>query len=274
MKSWTLIIGLLIPLLSIGQETDDKMELKVIQETLPQLLDANPNSMASYIQGGAMYEMVVSSFRLSKLVDSTADTNQMRRELDFVADSFATILEKTKILVTLSDTLFAYKYFPSYTEYKDGFIDSTDERIAETWKYTEDDLMEVFQTNHENRGMSNPVDLEFIQLIKAHINNQTPSHRSLTLSELNNRHYEFTNNPPENADSLYMEGLLVHAIRVYRPIFNKARNKACYLYAGQARNGPWREFVFVEKIGEHWILIDEYGSSHIDGNDDWLTIDY
>lgn len=269
MKFWIVLIGLLFPLFSIGQKEDHELEAHVIQETLPQLLDANPNSIASLLKGGEMYELLIESLQFSVMMDSTSDTSQLRMELDALSDSIATILETNKIRVTLSDTLFAYNYSPAYTEYKDGWIDTIDLREKESWEYTEMDLIEVFQTNSAYRGLSTPVDLEFIELIKAHVHSASTNKR-IDVSQFNTQHYEFVNHLPENHDSLTKEGLLIHAIRVYRPVFNEVKDKACYLYAGQARNGPWREFVFVEKHDNKWVFIESYGSEHIDSNEDWL----
>lgn len=174
------------------------------------------------------------------------------------------MLSNQKIVVLLSDTLFAYKYYPFITKYIDGYSDTTDLKIPETWEVIKNDLIEVFETNHKYRGLKNPIDLEFIDLIYDQINSNS-SDIKIELKNLNKSYYEYRS----HLDSNSIGDLRVNGVRLYRPVFNKKLEKACYLFSFQARNGPFREFVFVEKQGKKWVLIESYGSHHIDFNEDW-----
>lgn len=270
MKNWVIILFLMITGLSIGQNTNNELGFAVIKETLPQVLNENPNSIASYVKGGKTYKILTKGYRYLTKEDNTIDTVQLRLELDVISDSITKILEKNKIIVLLSDTLFAYKYLPNYYDHGDGWIDTFDLRDSNTWQIKYEDLVEVFQTNYEFRGLTIPVDLKFTELIKTYINSNDFKDIPIDLNELNNSYYEYTSTLPANFDSLQRQGLFINGIRIYKPLFNKSLDKACYLFSFQARNGPWREFIFIEKRNGNWCFIDSYGSEHIDRNEYWL----
>ena len=40
------------------------------------------------------------------------------------------------------------------------------------------------------------------------------------------------------------------------PVFNDKKDKACYLFSFQASNGPFREFVFVEKQANQNLIVN------------------
>jgi hypothetical protein len=65
-------------------------------------------------------------------------------------------------VVRISDTLFAYRYSPTISKYKDGHSDTTDLKIPENWDYEKNNLIETFQTDYEKRGFKNPIDVKFI----------------------------------------------------------------------------------------------------------------
>jgi hypothetical protein len=264
MKNWFKIFCLILSFQSWGQETNNELEFHVIKETLPQVLDANPNSIASYLKGGGWYET------LFPIIVESADSNQLKSELDLVSDSITKILEHSKICVLLSDTLFAYKYSPFYYDHGDGWVDTFDLRNSSDWLIEYEDLVEVFQTNHKYRGLSKPIDLDFTELVRAHICSNPSQDIPIDLNKLNSLNYTFTSVLPANHDSLRNQGLLMRGIRVYKPVFNKSQDKACYLFSFQARNGPWREFVFIEKKNGKWHFLDTYGSEHIDRNENWF----
>ncbi len=254
----------------VGQDPTNELEFNVIKETLPQLLDANPNSLAFHSKSGKGYERLNRSLKDLVLSKDTTAASQLRFELDLIADSISNILENNKIFVLLSDTLFTYNYSPSYEDFDDGWIDTFDLRDSSTWQIEYEDLVEVFQTNYEYRGLSTPIDLEYAELIRIHINSNPTAVIPIDLNKLSSLNYIYTAIPPANHDSLRNLGLIVNGIRLYKPVFNKSMNKACYLFSYQARNGPWREFVFVEKKDDKWCFIDSYGSKHIDRNEDWF----
>ena len=127
MKNWIKIFCLMLSLQSMGQETNKELEFNVIKETLPQVLDARSISFVSYLKGGKVYESLLS------IILSTPDSSQLRAELDLLADSIAEVLRNNKIVIQLSDTLFAYKSSPTYDDHGDGWIDTFDLRNSSTW---------------------------------------------------------------------------------------------------------------------------------------------
>lgn len=266
MKNWMTLFCLLILLQSVGQEVNNELEFTVIKETLPQVLDANPISFVSYLKGGRVYESLLSTTSISP------DSNQLRVELDLLADSIAEVLKNTKIIIQLSDTLFAYKYSPTYMHFNfgDGWVDTFDLRDSSTWSIKYEDLVEVFQTNHKYRGLSKPIDLEFIELIKTHINLISNDDIPIDINELSSSNYSFTTVLPLNHDSLWRQSMLLKGIRVFRPVFNSSEDRACYLFSYETRTDPWREFVFVEKKNGKWYFLESYGSKHVDKNETWF----
>ena len=266
MKNWITIFCLLISLQSVGQEVNIELEFTVIQETLPQLLDANPISIVSYLKDGKVYEL------FHKVTSMSPDSTQLRFELDLLADSIAGILNNNKIIIQLSDTLFAYKYSPTYTHFNfgDGWVDTFDLRDSSNWLIQYEDLVEVFQTNHEYRGLSIPIDLEFIELIKTHINSNSNEDIPIDINKLSSSNYLFTDVLPLNHDSLRQQSLLLKGIRIFRPVFNTSQDRACYLFSFETITDPWREFVFVEKKNGKWHFLESYGSEHVDKNDSWF----
>lgn len=254
---------------SFGQGKKISLGLEVIKQTLPQVLDQNPNSVACYLKGGAMYELLLKASNLPVGMDSVFNVADYQYELDSVAESVNKLLEKHKITVVLSDTLFAYSYKPRYSVDNDGWVDTTDLRNSETWKYEREDLIDVFQTRYEFRGMKQEVDLAFIDLIQKQIYFKGDDY-TFNLSDLDNERYIFTNSKPADSDTLHKQGLLINAVRVYQPVFNGSKTKACYLFAWQTRNGPWREFVFVEKKKGKWYFVESWGSEHVDLDEHWM----
>lgn len=270
MKNWIALFCLLLSLQSVGQEPTIELEFRAIKETLPQVLDATPNSIANLLKGSEGYETLNRMLTVAEMMDDTITTGKLRSELDQLSDSISKILENTHIFVILTDTLYTYDYSPSYEVYSDGWADTFDLQDSSTWQIKYDDLVEVFQTDYRFRGLSTPIDLEFADLIKAHINTNPAIGIPINLNDLSSLHYIFTSIPPSHQDSLSKRGLLVNGIRLYKPVFNKSFNKACYLFSYQAGFGPWREFVFIEKRNEKWYFLESYGSELIDGNEDWF----
>ncbi|MFN5417895.1 MAG: hypothetical protein ACK5B9_12625 [Flavobacteriia bacterium] len=258
-----LSIGMSFSLLVNGQNTNSQLEISVLKETLPQLLNNNPNSAASYLKNGGGYKLMVEILN-SKFIRDTIGARQTLLELNKLSDSLSEVLSKQKIFVLLSDTLFVYKYSPNIWKNIGGESDTTDLKNLEDWDYEKDILIETFQTDYENRGFKKPIDLEFIDLIKEQINLNS-SHIIIDLKELNNSYYEYR----PLIDSNLVGTLRFNGVRLYRPVFNDKMDKACYLFSFQSSNGPFREFVFVEKQENKWIFIDSYGSHHIDSDDNW-----
>lgn len=251
----------------MGQQVNNELEFTVIQETLPQLLDASPISCVSYLKGGKVYELFHAATSMSP------DSNQLRLELDLLADSIAEVLKNQKITIQLLDTLFAYKYSPTYTHsnFGDGWVDTFDLRDSSTWLIKYEDLTEVFQTNYEYRGLSIPIDLEFIALIKIHVNSTSTEDLPIDINKLSSSNYSFTDVLPLNHDSLQQQPLLLlKGVRIFRPVFNKSLDKACYLFSYETIGDPRREFVFVEKKNGKWYFLEDYGSKHVDYNESWF----
>jgi hypothetical protein len=262
-RNWICLVGTCISLTVNGQSINSQLELEVIKETLPQLLNNSPNSAASLLKNGGVYKSMVETLNLISN-HNTLEVNETLLKLNKQSDSLSVVLSNQKIVVFLSDTLFAYKYYPYITKRKDGDSHTIDLKIPETWENIKEHFVEVFQTDYKYRGLKNPVDIKFIDLIYDQINLNSSDIR-IELKNLNNSYYEYRS----HLDSNSIGDLRVNGVRLYRPVFNKKMDKACYLFSFQARNGPFREFVFVEKQGKKWVLIESYGSHHIDFNEDW-----
>ena len=262
MKHLVLAVFFLSAFILKAQESNQALEIQVLKETLPQVLDNNPNSIVFYLKGGKFYNLSMEIAVSGSKMDPTIDTNQWRADLDKLSDSIYTILENNKIKVSLSNTLYAYKYKPSKVKYKDGSTDVTDLRETESWEYEKEFLTERFQGDYEHYGFEQPIDLEFIDLIHLQLNQHAKNQR-INLSALNNSYYEFCSKKETQKDTT--SGRTINAVCIYKPVFNKNKDKACYLFTFQAANGPFREFVFVEKKNEKWYFVETYGSHHIDG---------
>ena len=264
MREWIFFACVSVSLTANGQNINSKLEISVIKETLPQLLNNNPNSAACYLKNGRLYELMTEVLHSNTGQDTSA-LHQARLELDKLSDSLSEVLTKEKIVVLISDTLFAYRYSPTISKYEDGHSDTTDLKIPENWDYEKNNLIETFQTDYEKRGFKNPIDVKFIDLIHDQIK-LNASDLKIELNQLNNSYYEYKS----HSDSNSIGNLRLNAVRIYRPVFNNKMDKACYLFSFQASNGPFREFVFVKKKGNHWVFVDSYGSHHIDSDENWF----
>lgn len=98
-----------------GQHTNKNLEISVIKETLPQLLNNNANSVATYLRDGGGYTLMSEILNLSLLGD-TAGVHQTKMDLNKLADSLSEVLTRQKIVVLLSDILFAYRYTAKHPE--------------------------------------------------------------------------------------------------------------------------------------------------------------
>ena len=163
MREWIFFACVSVSLTANGQNINSKLEISVIRETLPQLLNGNPNSAACYLKNGRLYKLM-SEVLHSNTGQDTSALHQARLELDKLSDSLSEVLTKEKIVVLISDTLFAYRYSPTISKYKDGHSDTTDLKIPENWDYEKNNLIETFQTDYEKRGFKNPIDIKFIDL--------------------------------------------------------------------------------------------------------------
>jgi hypothetical protein len=249
-----------------AQTANHDLEMQVLKETLPQLLNENPNSIVYYLKGGKFYDMMIKINKNNSQFDKSIDTAKVRADLDRLSDSIYVVLEHNKIRVTLSETLFAYNYKPLKEEMSDGSKETTDLRNSETWEGTKEFLTEVFQGDFEYYGLDRPVDLEFIDLINLQIKLGSKDQK-INLPDLNNSYYEFCTKKEIEKDTT--SGRTINAICLYRPVFNKNKDKACYLFTFQAANGPFREFIFVEKINGTWYFVESYGSHLIDGDENY-----
>lgn len=267
MKNLVLSLFFLSAFILIAQESNQALEIQVLKETLPQVLDNNPNSIAFYLKGGKFYNLSMEIAVSGSKMDPSIDTNQWRADLDKLSDSIYEVLENNKIKVSLSNTLYAYNYKPSKVKYIDGRTDITDLRETESWEYEKEFLIERFQGDYEHYGFEQPIDLEFIYLIHLQLN-QNAKNQHINLSALNNSYYEFCSKKEVQKDTT--SGRTINAVCIYKPVFNQNEDKACYLFTFQAANGPFREFVFVEKKNEKWYLVETYGTHHIDGDRDYV----
>jgi hypothetical protein len=232
-------------------------EMHVIAETFPAYLNTNPNSPASFIKGNRGYRMLMSLFGNEFNIHTVSDTSgqsEMLEEIENLnrfADSLAHVIRKEKIQVRIVDSLFTYDYEP------DEFVNLKNRR---DWKEKYDALQEDFVHNKWVR-LDTTISMDFARLIKKQIklNKRT---RSLDLSTLNNEVYFFSDTATQCTNRLFC----VDGEKLFRPVFNRGKNKACYLFSFQCRNGICRDFIFAEKRKGTWFFLDSY-PSHLIGNE-------
>jgi hypothetical protein len=239
---------------SFSQNLD--FDLQVIKATLPHYLNNNPNSLASYMKGNKAYKVVMAriNFDINFLDSGKVDSKKLLSELDEFSDSISEVLLKNKISVFLNPVLYSYHYKPS-NEFKPiNYNNRADwegdyERLAKDFKKND---MVIFDTI---------IGTAYLDLIKQQIDlrgSDTP----INLELLNSSYYQFKSS---NDTLAIKEESIIRAFQLYRPVFNRERNKGCYLFSFYCReNAICRDFIFIKKIGDKWIFVDEYPTHLID----------
>ena len=67
---------ILLTINSFSQKIDFETEKKIIQQTLRQYLDTNPNSIASYIKGKKGYEMLEFAYKMGVVMQKDSIKKQ------------------------------------------------------------------------------------------------------------------------------------------------------------------------------------------------------
>lgn len=234
------------------------LELQVIQETLPDYLDSNPNSIASFLKKNSGYKVFyngINMFNEYGLVKDSLEVKKIENDLkrlEKLSDSVETLLKTKKIEVLLSDTLHIYNYIAKEYQNLKNEDDWTDEY---------EDLKEEFTKNRWRR-LDTTISVEFVGLIKQQIDiKQTKS--PLDLEQFNSGYYRFIKKELNCKDLNFC----FNGNKLFKPVFNKKKNKACYLISFECRSGTCRDFVFIEKKNGKWIFVDDY-ASHLIGKED------
>lgn len=83
-KNWIYVAGTCISLSVNGQSTNSQLEFEVIKETLPQLLNNNPNSAASLLKNGGVYKSMYEMYETlnSISIHNTQEVNELLLKLN------------------------------------------------------------------------------------------------------------------------------------------------------------------------------------------------
>lgn len=257
MKIVFTIVSFLTISCSFGQNPD----IEIIRETLPGYLNDSGASIVSYTKGNKMYDF------LKTIFEESMELEKNELEKDFLAkewksfeqksDSINTVLKSNKIRVYIQDSLFSFNY-----DYKPSDTISLRLLKKENWEATESDLVDDLTRNSMAR-LKKPISKDYVALIKKQVY-ASKGKTAIDLSLLNNPQYTFSNAVVE-CDS--KNGLCIQGYKLYPVVFNKAKDKACFLIALKNIKGISRDFVFVEKVNNKWIYLDNYPSYLVDGYD-------
>lgn len=112
MKIFLSLIFTLITINSFSQKIDFETEKKIIRQTLSEYLDANPNSIASYIKGRKGYDILQFGYKMGVAMEEDSIKKQeiihVLDSLDYISNSIVEELKNRKIRVHINDTLYAY----------------------------------------------------------------------------------------------------------------------------------------------------------------------
>lgn len=256
LKKYVFFIMMFLSTKAYGQNGNDTLETHVIRETLHCYLDGNPNSAASFVQGNGTYETMhnyLNSLLEIKIMSDTIELQNAKERLYVVSDSLKAVLLEKHILVLIHDTLYPYEYIAEeYADLKD----------EEDWKVKYTYLKNDFTLNEMAR-LRDTISAEFVDLIKLQIDIKSAA-RTIELNRLNNGYYIFSANSKKTYDSTSLQ---FRGHKLYRPVFNKDLNKACYLFSYRCRDGFCRDFIFTELKEGKWRYVDSY-PSHLIGRED------
>jgi len=246
------LIFILFTINSFSQKIAFETEKKIIQQTLSQYLDTNPNSVASYIKGKKGYEMLEFAYKMGIAMEEDSIKKQelihVLDSLDFISNSISTELKNRKIRVQISDTLYAYMYKPL----------NNDLRKNEDWENEYQYLLEDFKYNKSAR-LDTIIGEEYIDLIKRQIHYKGTD-KLFSVKELDDSYYEFTTENDSCNDEYCFK-----TEKVYRAVFNDSFTKGCYLFSFYCRdNEICRSFIFIRKEQNQWIYVDDYPSWIVD----------
>jgi hypothetical protein len=239
------IFGFLFLTTGFSQSLD--FDLKVIKATLPQYLNTGVNSMATFLKGNKGYELFKRVANPIIFLGSEEDKAQQKiglQKLDLLSDSIAKVLSTEKIIVLLENKLYGYSYNHGINNYKNN----------KEWEANYGDFLKDFEENELVR-FDTIIGRAYLDLVKQQIDikfNPIP----LDLKSFDTLYYQFE--PLKDSINFKMPSRLL-AYRLYKPVFNRELNKGCYLFSSYCRNNEiCRDFIFVKKVKNKWIYVDNY----------------
>jgi hypothetical protein len=237
---------------SYSQSIDFETEKDIIKQTLSQYLNTNPNSIASFIKGGKGYKFTSTALKIGIVMEEDlAKKEALKKDLNhlsYYSDSISEVLKTRKIIVQISDTLFAYRYTPK----------TYNLRNKTEWDQNYEYLLSDFKENKLAR-LDTIIGEEYIDLIKKQLHYKGENKLFLR-EELNHLYYQYEkNNPP-------CKGVFcLKSSKLYRAVFNSDYTKGCYLFSFYCRgNTICRSFIFIKKVNNKWVYVDEYPSWLVD----------
>lgn len=243
------------------KEALKKLEMEVIRETLPSYLDTNPNSIRNFLKKNSGYKTVKFDINWATNELKSETNGKTRKDLIYaikefkslLSDSIQNVISKRKIVVSVKDSLYPYTYIP------DEFYDI---RNLNDWRSKYKSLKETF-TQNKLVQLDTILGIEFIDLIRKQVFIKQEMF-PVNLNKLNSEYYKFTTKLYENDSSIISFNF--PGKKIYKPVFNAKKDKACYLFSYRCRNGICRVFIFVEKREHKWFYLASY-SSHLIGKD-------
>ena len=129
-----------------------------------------------------------------------------------------------------------------------------------TWALEQEHLKEEFLENKWAR-LDTTISMEFADLIKKQIDISNYK-RKVNVATFDNRYYKFIN----KTDSCNDSSFCMNGEKLYIPVFNTTKDKACYLFSYACRNGICRDFIFIGWVDDKWQYVVSY-PSHLIGKD-------
>ncbi len=247
-----LIFSFLAPS-AASQSIDLATEKSIIRETLCQYLNTNPNSAASFLKTNKGYQQMRDYHIMALAFESDAakkkDIYNDMSDFDRYVDSVTLQLQTQKVMVQLTDTLYAYQYTTGSKNLKN----ETD------WQKNYANLLDDFQKNNMHR-FDTIIGEAYIELVKQQINYKGRN-THLELSSFNKEYYQYQ----KKVDNCDTNEFCIQADKVYHAVFNADGTIGCYLFSFLCGdNKICRNFIFIKKENGRWFYVDNYPSWIID----------
>ena len=247
MKLYLLVIFIYV-LFPVKLSAQNDQEYYIaLRQTLPQYLNTNPNSLASYLKNGWALKLFYGLFKdADRYITDSLELSNIEaaiKQIELASDSAALILKENKITVEISDSLYSYNYKPLWYN---------DLRDSAEWENKRKWLEDEFQ-NNSLAILDTITAINFIPLIRKQILNDYVA-SSLDLNQLNDSYYIYKT----ECDSNCNEDLCFKGYRLYKPVFNEQFDKGCYLFSFYCGNGICKDFIFIEKHNDNWIYKSSY----------------
>ncbi|MCH5718786.1 hypothetical protein [Niabella hibiscisoli] len=251
-----LILPLLFSFLALSaasQSIDLATEKSIIRETLCQYLNTNPNSAASYLRTNKGYQMMRDYHNMALAFEPDSakrkDIYKDIADFDHYVDSVTLQLQTQKVMVQLTDTIYAYQYVAG----------SKDLKTEAGWQNNYPNLVDDFQKNALHR-FDTVIGEAYIELVKQQIHYKEKS-IPIELSSFNIDHYQYQ----KKATDCDKNEFCLQADKVYRAVFNADGTKGCYLFSFLCGDDKiCRSFIFIKKENGKWVYVDDYPTWIID----------